>query len=385
MSDSSGTTDSSGAQPSTGLMDRISSTFNSAIDKAKSMVGSKPIPVDSSGGTPTPGATPTPGGTPVDSSGGTPGSVDPPTDPTFRDKYLTFIPVEVWNYITIAITVLIPFLFAMIVANEMIIYKPTVRAFYFVVTWALCLAFTSFRGIIVMYYVLRWIFNKYKKNEGAGGGFFPTIYSFIPWSTEYEEFGLLRYLTIDIGDQPMAEAIKDKSFQKKLKDAYYLGEKMVAYFKVLESANPFRGYPEYEKNFENVKKSLFEMHMPALEIDHEKKEYIVRLHRDRKNADGKPADEFIEITEGSIKPNKNEPSKPTKDTLHKVSYNKANNTFILDVNATKKEDDDKQAALQKEDTRQTTITTQMALPLNPVATARAQVGNPSAQPAVTLI
>jgi hypothetical protein len=71
--------------------------------------------------------------------------------------------------------------------------------------------------------------------------------------------------------------------------------------------------------------------------------------------------------------------------LHKVSYNKANNTFILDVNATKKEDDDKQAALQKEDTRQTTITTQMALPLNPVATARAQVGKPSAQPEVTLI
>jgi hypothetical protein len=330
MSDSSGTTDSSGTPPATGFMASITSTINSGIDKAKSMMGNKPADT-----------TPTPGGTPAGTLGAPPPPPPPPTDPTFRDKYLTFIPVEVWNYISTAITVLIPFLFAMIVANEMIIYKPTVRAFYFVVTWALCLAFTSFRGIIVMYYVLRWIFNKYKKNEGAGGGFFPTIYSFIPWSTEYDEFGLLRYLTIDIGDQTMEDAMKAESFQKKLKGAYYLGEKMVAYFKVLESANPFRGYPEYEKNFANVKKSLFEMHMPALEIDHEKKEYIVRLHRDGKNKD-----EFIEITEGSITPDKNEPSKPTKETLHKVSYNKANNTFTLVKNATVVEDFAKQASAQ---------------------------------------
>jgi hypothetical protein len=231
----------------------------------------------------------------------------------------------------------------MIVANEMIIYKPTVRAFYFILTWVLCLAFTSFRGIIVMYYVLRWIFNRYKKSEGEGGGFFPTIYSFIPWSTEYDEFSLLRYLTIDIGDQSMKDAINDKSFQKKLKNAYYLGEKMVDYFKVLESTNPYRGYGEiYDKNFANVKKSLFEMHMPALKIDHEKKEYIVRLHRDRKNADGKTTDEFIEITEGSMKPNKNESSKSTSERLHKVSYDKANNTFTLDANATEQEDAAKQ-------------------------------------------
>jgi hypothetical protein len=345
MSDSSATTDSSGTSPSTGLMDRISSAVNSAIDKAKSMVGSSPAPTPAGKLGATPSGDPPkdpPGGKSGDPPASDPPASDPPaaTDPTFRDKYLTFIPVEVWNYITIAITALVPFLFAMIVANEMIIYKPTVRAFYFVLTWALCLAFTSFRVIIVMYYVLRWVFNKYKKSEGAGGGFFPTIYAFLPWSTEYDQFGLLRYLTIDIGAQPMEEAMKDESFQKKLKNAYYLGEKMVAYFKVLESSNPFRGYPEYEKNFENVKKSLFEMHMPALEIDHEKKEYIVRLHRDGKK------DEFIEIAEHSVIPNKNEPSKPTKETLHKVQYNKNTNSFTLVKNATVTEDFKNHASLQ---------------------------------------
>lgn len=331
MSDSSGTTDS------TGFMASITSAFNSGIDKAKSMVGATPTPADPA---PTPGPPAPPA--PVDPSGDPSGDPSPPpTDPTFRDKYLTFIPVDVWNYLSIAVTILVPFLFAMIVANEMIIYKPTVRAFYFIVTWVLCLAFTSFRGIIVVYYILRWIFNSYKKNEGAGGGFFPTIYSFIPWSTEYNEFRLLRYLTIDIGDQSMTSAFEDKSFQKKLKSAYYLGEKMVAYFNVLESANPFRGYGEiYTKNFENVKKSLFEMHMPALEIDHEKKEYIVRLHRDGKK------DEFIEIAEHSIKPNKNEPSKPTKETLHKVQYNKTDNSFTLVKNATVTEDFKNHASLQ---------------------------------------
>ena len=328
MSDSSGTTDSSGTPPATGFMASITSAFNSGIDKAKSMVGSTPAPAPA----------PAPGGTlgAGPPAPGDPPAPDPPaTDPTFRDKYLTFIPVEVWNYLSIAVTILVPFLFAMIVANEMIIYKPTVRAFYFIVTWALCLAFTSFRGIIVVYYILRWIFNSYKKNEGAGGGFFPTIYSFIPWSTDHNEFRLLRYLTIDIGDQSMDNAMNDSSFQKKLKSAYYLGEKMVAYFNVLESANPYRGYGEiYTKNFENVKKSLFEMHMPALEIDHEKKEYIVRLHRDGKK------DEFIEIAEHSVVPNRNEPSKPTKETLHKVQYNKNTNSFTLVKNATITEDKD---------------------------------------------
>ena len=327
MSDSSGT-------PSTGLMDRISSAVNSAIDKAKSMMGSSPsdpAPSDPAPSDPAPAA----------------------TEPTFRDKYLTFIPVEVWNYITIAITVFIPFLFAMIVANEMIIYKPTVRAFYFILTWALCLAFTSFRGIIVIYYVLRWIFNRYKKNEGAGGGFFPTIYSFLPWSTEYDEFRLLRYLTIDIGDQPMEDAMKDESFQKKLKNAYYLGEKMVDYFKVLESSNPFRGYPEYKDNFETVTKSLFEMHMPALEINHKDKEYIVRLHRDGKK------DEFIEIAEHSIKPSIKESSNPTKETLHKVQYNKNTNSFTLVKNATVTEDFAKQASLQTEVSRKEVVTSQL--------------------------
>jgi len=358
-----GMSDSSGTPPSTGLMDRISSAVNSAIDKAKSMVGSKPAPT--SEGAPAP--------TPKDPSGGKP--EDPPaaTEPTFRDKYLTFIPVEVWNYLTIAITVLIPFLFAMIVANEMIIYKPTVRAFYFVLTWALCLVFTSFRVIIVMYYVLRWVFNKYKKSEGAGGGFFPTIYAFLPWSTEYDQFRLLRYLTIDIGDQPMADAMKDESFQKKLKNAYYLGEKMVDYFNVLESSNPFRGYPEYADNFKNLTKSLFEMHMPALEIDNKRKEYTIRLHRDGKN------DEFIEIAEHSVKPNAKEPVKPTKETLHRVEYNKQANTFQLVRNATEQEDAAKQASLQKEAALKTTVETQVSRgPMNPMAMAKAQTGRTSA-------
>jgi hypothetical protein len=139
----------------------------------------------------------------------------------------------------------------------------------------------------------------------------------------------------------MDDAFKSESFQKKLKSAYYLGEKMVAYFNVLESANPYRGYGEiYTKNFENVKKSLFEMHMPALKIDHEKKEYIVRLHRDGKK------DEFIEIAEHSVKPNKNEPSKPTKETLHKVQYNKNTNSFTLVKNATVTEDFKNHASLK---------------------------------------
>jgi hypothetical protein len=339
MSDSSGTTDSSGAPPATGFMASITSAFNSGIDKAKSMVGATPTPAP-----PAPGP-PAPGDKPGDKQGDPP--PPPPTEPSLEDKYLSFIPADVRYYLTYAIKIIIPLLFAMIVANEMIIYKPSVRLFYFIVTWALCFLYVSFRWIIVIYYILRLIFNSYKKNEGAGGGFFPTIYALLPWTTDVKMIRpfqyLFQYLNIDIGDQSMAKAFEDKSFQKKLKSAYYLGEKMVGYFKVLESADPYRGYEIYAKNFENVKKSLFEMHMPALKIDHENKKYIVRLHRDKKEGEDQP-DEFIEITEGSIEPNINKPSDPTPETLHKVTYDKAENKFTLAVNATAEKDTTKMNA-----------------------------------------
>ena len=244
-----------------GFMASITSGFNSAIDKAKSMMGSTPAD-----------PTPTPADPPADPT--------PPTEPSFEDKYLSFIPADVRYYLRWAIKAIIPLLFAMIVANEMIIYKPSVRLFYFMLTWILCFFYGSFRWIIVMYYVLRLIFNKYKKSEGAGGGFFPTIYALLPWSTDIDTIRPFRYITLDIGTQSVAEAFQNKSFQKELKNVYYLGEKMVDYFNVLESADPYRGYGEiYDENFATVKKSLFEMHMPALEIDHENKQYVIELRR----------------------------------------------------------------------------------------------------------
>ena len=151
MSDSSGTTDSSGTPPATGFMASITSAFNSGIDKAKSMVGAAPTPAP--GATPTPALGDKPGDKPGDKQGDPP--PPPPTDPSLEDKYLSFLPADVRYYLTYAIKIIIPLLFAMIVANEMIIYKPTVRAFYFILTWALCFLYVSFRWIIVIYYILQ--------------------------------------------------------------------------------------------------------------------------------------------------------------------------------------------------------------------------------------
>ena len=332
-----------------GFMASITSGFNSAIDKAKSMMGSTPADP-----TPTPaGATPTPA------------DPTPPTEPSFEDKYLSFIPADVRYYLTWVIKAIIPLLFAMIVANEMIIYKPSVRLFYFMLTWILCFFYGSFRWIIVMYYVLRLIFNKYKKSEGAGGGFFPTIYALLPWSTDIDTIRPFRYITLDIGTQSVAEAFQNKSFQKELKNVYYLGEKMVDYFNVLESADPYRGYGEiYDENFATVKKSLFEMHMPALEIDHENKQYVIELRRTPHKddipvepdaapdaapaADGtapkkdKEIIEYIQIGEHSIKPTV-KPNKALKDKkpLYAVTYNKFTNAFTMQDNDALKADTQK--------------------------------------------
>ena len=221
------------------------------------------------------------------------------TEPTVGDKIL--------YYLNIASIVIVPILFAVIVANEMIIYRPAVRLFYFILILILCFLFLPFRIIISVYYFIRWAFNKYKKSEGEGSGFFPKIYAFIPWSTEYNKIWPLRYLTPDIGDIPLDKAFGDKSFQKDLKKAYYLGEKMVEYFEILESANPYREYPAYKDNFANVTKSLFEMHMPGLKIDHAKKEYIIRVR-------------------GGDKP---ELVTPDETGIPMVQYNKGTKTFTL--------------------------------------------------------
>ena len=177
------------------------------------------------------------------------------------------------------------------------------------------------------------------------------------------------------------QAFEDKSFQKKIKNVYYLGEKMVDYFNVLESANPYRGYGEiYDENFATVKKSLFEMHMPALEIDHKQKQYIIELRRSKDeddkednedgNADGNTdgnADgnanknagnndekgdkakknndivEYIQIGEHSMKPSvpPKAPLKDRKNPLYAVSYNKYTDAFTLQKNEASQKDAEK--------------------------------------------
>jgi hypothetical protein len=290
-----------------GFLDNLKSKLNDAIAKIKEIAGgltnNTTSDADTSDAPPTPKAA---------------------TEPSVTDSII--------YYLTIAIRIIIPILFATIISNEMIIYRPSVRVFYFVLTWILCLIFTSFRVIIFIYYLLRWIFNKYKKSEGSSGGFFPILYTFIPWSTNYETFRPFRYLTIDIGDTPLEKVFEDKSFQKKLKNAYYLGEKMVEYFNVLESANPYRGYPGYKMNIANVTKTLFEMHMPALKIDHIKKEYIVRLHREGDN------DEFIKIPEHSITSDLKQEIEPIESAVPTVKYDKQTKSFKLALpNGTKME------------------------------------------------
>ena len=237
------------------------------------------------------------------------------TEPTVGDKIL--------YYLNIASIVIVPILFAVIVANEMIIYRPAVRLFYFILILILCFLFLPFRIIISVYYFIRWAFNKYKKSEGEGSGFFPKIYAFIPWSTEYNKIWPLRYLTPDIGVMTMEEAFGDKSFQKDLKKAYYLGEKMVEYFEILQSADPYRGYDAYKKNFENVTKSLFEMHMPGLKIDYKNHQYIIQVHH------GGGESEFVKIAEHSMIPDVKKTIFPEEEGIRSVQYNKETNSFTL--------------------------------------------------------
>ena len=243
------------------------------------------------------------------------------TEPTVGDKIL--------YYLNIASIVIIPILFAVIVANEMIIYRPAIRVFYFILILILCFLFLPFRIIISIYYFIRWAFNRYKQSEGVSSGFFPKIYAFIPWSTEYKTIWPFRYLGLDIGDTDINEAFKDKSFQKDLKKAYYLGEKMVEYFEILESANPYREYPAYKENFANVTKSLFEMHLPALRIDHDKREYIIRVS-------GGEQPKFVKIAEHSMVPDIKKSVTPDEKGIPMVQYNRETKTFTLaSINGTK--------------------------------------------------
>jgi hypothetical protein len=284
-----------------GFLDGLKSKLNDAVASVKEMAGSPTNPPTN----PPPGSADPP-------------KVTPPTEPTVGETIL--------YYLNIASIVIIPILFAVIVANEMIIYRPAVRLFYFILILTLCALFLPFRIIISVYYFIRWAFNKYKKSEGEGSGFFPKIYAFIPWSTEYNKIWPLRYLTPDIGDRTLEEAITDKSFQKDLKKAYYLGEKMVEYFDVLQSANPFTEYDAYKKNFANVTKSLFEMHMPGLKIDHKNKnkEYIIQVYHG-----GKRDPEFIKIAEHSMVPDIKKSVPPDEKGIPMARYDRETQQFKL--------------------------------------------------------
>jgi hypothetical protein len=295
-----------------GFLDGLKSKLNDAVANIKEMVGSSKDPPKED----PPKEDPPKEDPPKDT---------PPTEPTVGETIL--------YYLNIASIVIVPILFAVIVANEMIIYRPAVRLFYFIIILILCFLFLPFRIIISIYYFIRWAFNKYKKSEGDGSGFFPKIYAFIPWSTDYNKIWPLRYLTLDIGDSTMAQAFEDKSFQKNLKKAYYLGEKMVEYFDVLQSANPYREYPAYKENFANVTKSLFEMHMPALKIDHKnnKNEYIIQVRHGNKDP------EFIKIAEHSMTPDIKKQIFPTEQGVQRVEYNRDTKSFIFATNGTQTE------------------------------------------------
>ena len=104
---------------------------------------------------------------------------------------------------------------------------------------------------------------------------------------------------------------------------------MVEYFEILESANPYREYPAYKDNFANVTKSLFEMHMPGLKIDHAKKEYIIRVH-------GGDKPEFVKIAEHSMVPDIKKSVTPDETGIPMVQYNRVTKTFTLaTINGTK--------------------------------------------------
>ena len=125
---------------------------------------------------------------------------DPPATKTTKDKIFEFL-TKLKDYFIIAGTILLKIIFyvflASLVANDMMMYAPTIRAFFFVFTLILTYTITPYAFFLSCYYALRKGYDYYHQKLSSEivkpPISFPMIFAILPLTTTYPESPIVRF------------------------------------------------------------------------------------------------------------------------------------------------------------------------------------------------
>ena len=124
----------------------------------------------------------------------------PPAEKTTNDKIIDFL-IKVKDYAITAITTFLSIAFyivlASLVANDMIMYAPTIRAFFFAFTLFVTYAFPPYKFMLAFYYALRkgydYYHDKLSSEKVKPPKSFPMIFAMLPLTTTYPESSASRF------------------------------------------------------------------------------------------------------------------------------------------------------------------------------------------------
>jgi hypothetical protein len=124
----------------------------------------------------------------------------PPAEKTTKDKIFDFL-TKLKDYFIIAGMFLLKIMFyvylASLVANDMMMYAPVIRAFFFVFTLIVTYTFSAYAFFLTCYYLLRRGYDYYHQNLSSEPVkppiSFPMIFAILPLTTYYPESAIARF------------------------------------------------------------------------------------------------------------------------------------------------------------------------------------------------
>ena len=185
----------------------------------------------------------------------------PPVEKTTKDKIFDFL-AKLKEYFIIAGTILLKLMFyiylASLVANDMMMYPPVIRAFFFAFTLFITYTFSAFAFFVTCYYALRRGYDYYHQNLSSEMPkpplSFPMIFAILPLTTMYPESSIVRFFMWAFMYQKSSkpERMEKENNRLEVIMTEYWNDlnKSFDYLNKIKSKEPFSGF--YKLNEEHL-------------------------------------------------------------------------------------------------------------------------------------
>jgi len=166
-------------------------------------------------------------------------------------------------------SILLGIIFAMIVANEMIVYAAPVRVIFFIFVIALCAMYTPVNLVLGLLYLYKFIYSKYtesyiEEKDRPKIPIFPKIYALLPVTTFKPESSVLKFL-LYLFTYPKSYE-ESKSLIQQMESYKEMLIESFPYYKTLQSNSTFKPLIEKMDGY------LTNMHISAETIEEKKEE-----------------------------------------------------------------------------------------------------------------